>query len=199
MQFKEIISLIREKSPTGLQRLYECYGSKFYSYCIVRWKLSEDDAWDVIYRTLETVVLKGAEYDFESDQHFNNFLFKILVNFLRQQYRRKQTNETELEFVDLSDEFHTPIAIKARANQDAIEEYYRTESVDSPLLTAMKSALDTFEPLDKDLLLLRAQNYSYDEIAKLLDIENNQLKVKHHRAKQKLVNLLKNTPHATQQ
>jgi RNA polymerase sigma-70 factor (ECF subfamily) len=49
--------------------------------------------------------------------------------------------------------------------------------------------------LDRELLLLKAQNYTYDEIASILSIENNQLKVKHHRAKQKLINLLKDVTH----
>jgi RNA polymerase sigma factor (sigma-70 family) len=63
--------------------------------------------------------------------------------------------------------------------------------VETPILQAISQALDKLKPIERDLLMLKVQNYSYDEIAKLLSIENNQLKVKHHRAKNKLVKLLK--------
>ncbi len=59
-------------------------------------------------------------------------------------------------------------------------------------LELLTKVLDMLEQSDKDLLLLRAQNFSYEEIAKLLGIENNQLKVKHHRAKGKLLKLIEN-------
>jgi RNA polymerase sigma factor (sigma-70 family) len=199
MEYQKIISQIREKNPAGLESLYETYGAKFYGYCLNKWSLSEDAAWEVVYRTLETVILKGAAYDFESEQHFNNFLFKVLINFLRQVYRKNQASKYNLEFVDLNDEETLPRAVINQISRNAFEEYYKIEATDSPLLLALKEALETFDPVDRDLLLLRAQNYSYEEIAQLLSIENNQLKVKHHRAKQKLVNLLKNLPHATQQ
>ena len=51
--------------------------------------------------------------------------------------------------------------------------------------------------VERELVLLRMSNYSYDEIAKMLGIENNQLKVKFNRAKAKIekktLELLKDT------
>jgi RNA polymerase sigma-70 factor (ECF subfamily) len=199
MDYQKIIQQIKGKDPAGLLSLYEAYGEKFYAYCVKRWSLSEDAAWEVVYRTMETLLLKGAAYHFESEQHFNNFLFKVLINFLRQEYRKSQASKIDLEFVDLNNEEAMPHGLHVRMNQAAFEEYYRSDHVDSPMLTGIKEALKMLDPIDRDMLLLRAQNYSYDEIAALLRIENNQLKVKHHRAKQKLTNLLKNSPHATQQ
>jgi len=57
-------------------------------------------------------------------------------------------------------------------------------------LKELELALSKLDPLDKELLLLKANEFTYDQIAELLNIENNQLKVKHHRAKQKLIKLL---------
>ena len=51
---------------------------------------------------------------------------------------------------------------------------------------AMQKALQQINDLDRELLLLRMNNYSYDEIAEMLGIENNQLKVKFNRAKAKV-------------
>ena len=54
-------------------------------------------------------------------------------------------------------------------------------------LLLLEEALEKLSEEDRDLLLLRGQNFSYNEIAEFLKIENNQLKVKFHRAKKKLL------------
>ena len=189
--YLDIIELIGNKDPKGLEELYNIYGSRFYAYSVSRWHLSEDEAWDVVYKTLETLVLKLGNYQFESKALFEGFLFKVLVNFLRQYFRFKRTqHKDEIEFVDLNAEDEMPYYISKQINKNAFAEYYKTELIESPNLIALNDALFQLEETDKDILLLRAQNYSYDEIAKLLEIDNNQLKVKHHRAKQKLVNII---------
>jgi DNA-directed RNA polymerase specialized sigma24 family protein len=101
MDYRTIIEHIESQNPDCLEHLYEAYGKKFYGYCIHKWKLSEDEAWDVVYKTLETLVLKGHTYHFESETHFKNFLYKVLLNFLRQQYRSAQSSKVSLHFVDL--------------------------------------------------------------------------------------------------
>lgn len=190
MTYRDILQLIGNKDSKGLEELYQVYGSKFYAYAIQRWNLSEDDAWDVVYKTLETLVLKLPNYEFKSQALFEGFMFKVLVNFLRQHFRSKRhAQESEIEFVDLNNE-EMPYQISKQINKTAFTEYYKTESVENPALLILNEALNKLDANDKDILLLRAQNYSYDEIAALLGIDNNQLKVKHHRAKQKLLNLI---------
>ncbi len=193
MNYSKIIEQIRNKEPDSLDTLYKTYGTKFYDYCIRKWQLTEDAAWEVVYKTLETIIFKGPAYQFESEAHFNNFLFKVLVNFLRQQYRKKQAANPDLELVDLSDENGNVKFIQNQIDKKAFEEYYRTESIEPETIHNLKEALSKLLPVEKDLLLLKAQNYTYDEIAEILGIENNQLKVKHHRAKQKLLTLLNET------
>ena len=51
---------------------------------------------------------------------------------------------------------------------------------------AMQKALQQISDLERELLLLRMNNYTYDEIAAMLGIENHQLKVKFNRAKAKV-------------
>ncbi|CAN5378150.1 hypothetical protein BH11BAC3_BH11BAC3_01920 [soil metagenome] len=190
-EYTDVIELIDKKDPKGLEELYNIYGSRFYSYSISRWNLTEDEAWDVVYKTLETLVLKLSNYKFESKARFEGFLFKVLVNFLRQYFRANRSqHEGDIEFVDLNSEDEMPYYISKHIHKNAFAEYYKTELVESPALILLNDALGQLEQSDKDILLLRAQNYSYDEIAVLLKIDNNQLKVKHHRAKQKLLNII---------
>ena len=94
-------------------------------------------------------------------------------------------------YVDFNDEAGTSGQLTEYFNADALHAYYSEETENSELVR-LNQALDDLEQMDKDLLLLRAQNYSYDEIAELLKIDNNQLKVKHHRARKKLLQILNN-------
>ncbi len=191
MNYKDLIQLITDKDPMGLEELYQAYGARFYAYAVQRWYLSEDEAWDVVYKTLETLVLKLSNYTFTSEPLFEGFLFKVLVNFLRQHFRKKRSSQQdEIMFVDMNDQDEMPGFLSKQINKTAFADYYKAEIVENTALLRLNEALNKLEPVDKDVLLLRAQNYSYDEVATLLGIDNNQLKVKHHRAKQKLMSII---------
>lgn len=199
--YTDILILISRKDKAGLELLYTTYGRKFYVVAVRKWFLSEDDAWSVIYETLEALVLKLPKYTFESQVHFDNFLFKVFTNFLRQHFRRHRKDQ--LKEINIGVEFHTSsepdddvsgedaeIEAVLGLNSQAFQSYYLVSSAENPKLQALRCALEKLEGQERDLLLLRAQNYSYDEIAAMLHIENNQLKVKYHRSKQKLIKLL---------
>lgn len=190
-EYLEIIQAIESKDPKGLEMLYDTYGTKFYDYCIKRWTLDEDEAWEVVYKTLETLVLKLPRYKFPSRQNFEGFLFKVLVNFIRQYYRSaRKRNEVGLQWVDMNQEQDLPAGVNSQIAKTAFSEYYKTDTLDNPWLQKLNAGLAQMDTTDRDLLLLRAQEYTYEEIANLLGIENNQLKVRYHRAKQKLINLI---------
>jgi RNA polymerase sigma factor (sigma-70 family) len=190
MNYLDIITLIGNKDPKGLEELYQAYGKKFFGYSVNQWHLSEDEAWEVVYKTLETLVLKLSNYHFESQTYFDNFLYKVLFNFLRQHFRAKRSHEDKLVLVDLYEDQEKMPSLTRQLDAISFQDYYKSEIVENPVLLALNDALSQLEGADKDILLLRAQNYSYDEIAAMLNIDNKQLKVKHHRAKQKLINIL---------
>jgi RNA polymerase sigma-70 factor (ECF subfamily) len=79
-------------------------------------------------------------------------------------------------------------------DSNSILDYYSKESVDKsfPLLDQLKSALKKLKKEEQDILLLRAQNFTYGEIRKMLDPEKkeNHLKVIHLRAKRKLAEIM---------
>lgn len=197
MDYKQILELIKVKDPKGYEALYLLYANKFFGYAVNKWLFSEDDAMNVVYQTLETLVLKISNYEFESKAHFENFIYKVFTNFLRQQFRQNRKKQQEISFASLPEiefdsqgESHNLSKIESYFSVEAFDEYYQTEASDNPKLTLIESALEKLEKSDKEILLLRAQNFSYDEIAQMLGIENNQLKVKHHRAKSRLLKIL---------
>lgn len=197
MDYKQILELIKVKDPKGYEALYLLYANKFFGYAVNKWLFSEDDAMNVVYQTLETLVLKISNYEFESKAHFENFIYKVFTNFLRQQFRQNRKKQQEISFATLPEieldnqgESHDFSKIESSFSVDAFDEYYQTEASDNPKLILLEMALEKLDKSDKEILLLRAQNFSYDEIAAMLGIENNQLKVKHHRAKSRLLKIL---------
>ncbi|MDP4149341.1 MAG: sigma-70 family RNA polymerase sigma factor [Bacteroidota bacterium] len=197
--YNDIVSLVQQKDWKGFEMLYNTYGQKFFSFAVKRWFLTEDEAWEVVYQTLQTLVLKLPIHKFESKKHFENFLYKVFINYLRQHYRRHRKKQSEevgftisLQAAFAEDEPATNDDPGSAPELDtqAIREYYRDDVAESPNLVALKCALHQLKPDERDILLLRAQNYTYEEIAKMLNIKNNQLKVKHLRSKKKLIQLL---------
>lgn len=200
MKFQEIIRLIDEKDQKGWENLFVQYGQKFYGFAVVNWKFNEDEAWEIVYQTLETVILKIGNYEIESQAHFDNLLFKIFTNFLRQYYRKKKRIEEDFQLIPLREmklsdakegEFHLS-EDTFLFNKEFFKEYYENEEADNPKLKELENALGKLEPFDKELLLMKANGFTYEQIAEMLKVEDNQLKVKHHRAKQKLIKFLQN-------
>lgn len=190
--FLEISDLVRKRDPKALKMLYEQYGRKFYSYCLIRWHLNEDESWEVVYKTLEALALKLSGYSFDSQIDFERFIFRVLINFLRQHYRSAQSKLKDVEFIDI-DNVDSTNAFEKYFSASALNDYYKTESFESPVLNHLTAALEKLDETDRDLLLLRAQNFSYEEIATMLKINDPQLKVRHHRAKKKLIEILNST------
>jgi len=189
--YRTILQSIGEMDPLGLELLYERYGKPFFRYAVDRWKIGEEDTWELVYKTLETLVLKLPKYDFESEAKFDGFVFQVFINLLRDKQRKDRAQQMpKLEFFDLEEEFKLPGYVQEALSKQAFLDYYTAEKTDSPVLTKFKTALGQLSAPDQEILLLRAQNYSYDEIAGLLGIENKQLKVRYHRAKERLIKLL---------
>lgn len=196
MDYLEILDLISKKDKKGLEFLYTLYGGKFFSFAVEKWDLSEDEAWNVVYQTLETLILKLSQYEFESKKHFENFIFKVFINFLRQYFRSSRRKESDIHFEYINQDitsYNKNISneqVEIEIEKKDFDDYYKFEKIENPQLIALQRALKKLNEIDRDLLLLRAQNFTYDEIAEFLKIDNNQLKVRHHRAIQKLLKFM---------
>jgi len=196
VNYKNIISLFQEDLNKGLTALFEGYGQKLYGFAVTHFHIDEDESYDVLYKTMDTVGKVITRYEFTSENHFGNWLFKIHKNNILQLLRSKKSKEKDFQLVsfndwqveakELDDENLDLGNFKQVIEQISTVDPYEGSSMNSKLFFAMQKALEQLSDVERELLLLRMNNYSYDEIATMLNIENNQLKVKFNRAKAKV-------------
>lgn len=210
MKYKDVILFFQEDLNKGLTALFEGYGQQLYGFAVTHFHIDEDEAYDVLYRTLEIVGKVITRYEFTSENHFANWLFKIHKNNILQLLRAKKSKDVQLQPVSFYD---WQIEAKSWDEDFELEDFkpvidklsginaYESSPGQNQLMVAMQKALQLLNEIDRELLLLRMNNYSYDEIARMLGIENNQLKVKFNRAKAKVekktLELLKDTYNET--
>lgn len=156
---------------TFLTEVYNRYGKKLYSYAICTWTLEEDDAWDLIYKTLEKVVETYARYTFESEGKFASFIFRVFINNLRNHYRANKK---------------LPVSGALSEHDGAEMPPQETEHPVNPKLAALNEELEKMEDWQRMLLLMRSEGWSYADIAKYVDRPENQLKVYYQRLKEQL-------------
>lgn len=196
MKYIKIITAFQTDLNQGLKILFEEYGQKLFGFSITHFHLDEDEGYDVLYKTMETVGKVVSRYEFSSENHFANWILKIHKNNILQLLRTKKSKEHNLQIVDFSnweneakefeDEELELDSYKSVLEQISSINTFENSSSQSKLMFAMQKALQQISDIDRELLLLRMNNYSYDEIAEMLGIENNQLKVKFNRAKAKV-------------
>ncbi len=153
--------------------LYERYGKKLYGYAITKWKVSEDDAWELVYKTLYKVMNVADQYNFQDEGKFIGFLFKVFINYLRNHYR--DTKAKGIVTIELLEK-HEKISIDRK---ESLEEKEST----STLMRCLQKVLALLDDWQRVLLLMRAQDYSYEAISKYVDRPSDQLKVYHMRFK----------------
>jgi len=158
--------------------LYRGYGRKLYSYAVMSWKLNEDAAWELVYKTIYKVADSFHNYTFETTQKLQSFLFKAFINYLRNYYRdhkhEQQQAFTAMEDVDLG----------------GMQAESPAESPASQKLQALNEVLETMEEWERTLLLMRSQGYAYAEIAAYVNKPENQLKVYYQRLKEQVIKKL---------
>ena len=196
MKYLTIISAFQEDLKKGLAILFETYGQTLYGFTINQWRLNEDESYDVLYKTLEIVGKVITRYEFSSENHFVNWLFKIHKNNILQLLRSKRSKEKlefpvnfenwENEVKELENEDLNLQDFKSTIDSLSIINPYENTQTTNHLMLAMQKALQQLDETERELLLLRMSNYSYEEIAGMLGIENSQLKVKFNRAKAKV-------------
>lgn len=196
----QIINSIRSKDKNALESLYNNYGIKLFSFARTNWNLSEDDGWELVYNTLFKVIEVIDRYDFKNEKHFQNWIYKIFKNELFQFYRRNENKASFKDFVSLEafktkqiepDEDWQKVSDGIGIlNNISNEDYLLQEETVNPTIVALENALNEIGDFNKQLLLLRAQGFTYEEVASFLGVDKKNLKVKYLRAKQKVIKLL---------
>jgi RNA polymerase sigma factor (sigma-70 family) len=172
----ELARHIRKKDEQAITLLYNSYGKKLYGFAIRRWNLDEDEAWELVYKTLYKVMEVIDKYSFETESKFNGFIFRIFINNLKNHYQAKKSRQVQT--VEL-EEKHGSILPGEKDNVADCKE--------SLQMKCLKSILAGFDDWKRVLLLMKAQNFSYEDIARYVNKPAEQLKVYYMRAKQVLV------------
>ena len=173
MMKQETYLLIKSGNPEAPRVLYERYGKKLSGYAQGAWKLNEDEAWDLVYKTLDKLMRSVSDYEFVSEEKFSSFVFKVFINYLRNFYRDKKAFFPE--FVELND--------RIPATQSPSEP---AEFRENRKLTLLREELDKLEDWQRILLLMRSQDIPYADIAGLTGRPEDQLKVYYQRLKKQL-------------
>lgn len=177
---EKFFSKFSKKNKKARSELYQLYGRKLYGYAITKWNVSEDDAWELIYKTIDKTIETFDKYIFENETKFASFIFKIFINYLRNHYR--DSKGKRLETVSIDENFPSSVVNEDLSNKN--------DESDSPTMQILREELNKLEDWQRILLLMRAQDYSYKEIANYIDKPEDQLKVYHMRFKQKITEII---------
>lgn len=150
--------------------LYRRYAKDLAHYGRRQWKLSEDQAWDLTYKSLLKFQEVNSEKHFENRKSEKSYLFKIYINYLKNFLRDSRQDAGEKQGAELADV----------ANQS---EEINAESFE---LSLIKDILDSYEDWERILLLLRQQNVPYSTISKYVNKPEKNLKVYYSRLKERL-------------
>ncbi len=179
----ETYILLKSKKRKGLDLFYERYAKALFRYATQNWKTDEDLAWELIYQTLDSIIEKIDQYQFESEAKFSSFVLTVFLNRIRNQYRQAKNH---------------PSTISLEENSTELLQEVDEEIPESLLMGKLNLALQNLEDWERMLLLLRAQQMPYAEIARYIDKPENQLKVYYQRLKIKLekdINLIQGGQH----
>lgn len=171
-------NVLKQNKEEGIKLLFELYSKKLLMYASTTWNIEEDAAWDLIYKTLYKTADVIHRYDFETEQKFASFIFKIFINHIRDHLRQCKTANQGVKEVELNDHI--------------INNYSQSASKESSsqLMKLLEAELDKLEDWQRILLLLRSQNMPYSDIANYMDKPEKQLKVYYARLKQQLTDNL---------
>jgi RNA polymerase sigma factor (sigma-70 family) len=138
--------------------------------------MGEDASWDLIYKTLYKVVDSFPKYNFENEDKFGSFVFRIFINYLRNYYR---DHKKEFEDVQLADIDPDKIAYSQSSS-------FSPDQPADPRMKILNAELDKMEDWQRILLLMRSDGRPYADIAQYVDKPEEQLKVYYQRLKKLL-------------
>ena len=166
---KPTYQILKKNPKKGLEQMYKKYGAKLCAYAVNKWNLKEDDSWDLVYKTLYKIEKSIADYQFDNEEKFAAFVFKVFINYLRNYHR---DTKKEIKTDPLND-------------WDTVENE-KSNISDSQELKILNKELDLLEDWQRILLLLRAQGMPYSEIEKYTNKPEKQLKVYYGRLKKRI-------------
>lgn len=169
----ELLKEIRKKDKNAVTVLYNRYGKKLYGYAVSKWKLSEDDAWELVYKTLYKIIEVVDNYKYTDENKFAGFIFTVFTNYLRNHYQKAKKDQ------------HETVELTGK-NEPVFVEEPNDKPINNIHMNYLQEELQQLEDWKKILLLMRAQDFSYEDIAKYVNKPAEQLKVYYMRLKKQL-------------
>ncbi len=167
-----------ESSKTGKRlaqyQLYNLYVDAMYSTCF-RMLGSREDAEDVLQESFITAFRKLDQFSYEST--FGAWLKRVVVNHCLNFLRDKKVHFTDLDNASIADE---------------IEEVNVSFVENIEDLAKVKQAVATLPDCYKQIITLYLfEGYDHVEIGEILQVSTGTSKSQYHRAKKKLMEILK--------
>ncbi len=182
---KEIIEKYLSGDVESFELLIRKYEEGIYRYCF-RFTGNYEDAQDMAQQTFIKVFENIEKVDLENS--LKSWIYTIATNLCRTLYRKKkEVNFSELEGSETEDE-------------GSSENYFKDESIDvqkeveqKELKENLKNILDKMPEKYRAVLnLYYIEEFSYEEIAEMIEIPINTVRTHLKRAKDKLATELSN-------
>jgi RNA polymerase sigma factor (sigma-70 family) len=174
---EKILAILKDKEK-GISWLFENYGKKLVGYGMNVYKISEDSAWDIAYKSIYRVQEVCFQYSFESEQKFGSFIFRVYINYLKNFLRDENTRTQNAVFIPLEESKRDFASSRSSGRPNS----------SNPMMNKLKDELDKMDDWQRILLLMRSQGVSYSEIANYVNKPEDQLKVYYARLKNTLTN-----------
>ena len=170
---EKILDILKDKDK-AISWLFEQYGRKLLGYSKAVYKINEDAGWDLVYKTIYKVQEVYSRYQFENEQKFASFIFRMFINFLKNHIRDENTRHQGATFIPLDETRRNFVAVNSGSG------------IANPMLSRLRAELDKLEDWQRILLLMRSQEVAYSEIARYVNKPEEQLKVYYSRLKNML-------------
>lgn len=155
----EVWQAIRKDAESGAKQLVSEYGDRLFAAAVVLCR-NDHQAEDLVFRTFDQAVRKIGQYRPSGD--FYNWLYTILLNFLRMDARKKRPG---LVYVG------APVDLPPIESEAPVESVSRTSDED------VRRALDALPAPTREVVMLKYfQDMPVERIARLLDIPEGTVK-----------------------
>ena len=176
---KELIAEVLDGHPDSFEPLVVKYQPRVFAIAR-RYARREDEVEDIV----QTVFIKAYSKlsSFRGDAPFEHWLMRMATftcyDFLRKHQRNREWNATDLSSEENDWLENVGEESTAKTDQDAAK-------------TLVNKLLDGLKPVDRHIIiLLDLEGKSVKEISELTDLSESNVKVKAHRARDKMKKLL---------
>lgn len=180
---QKLISRAQKGDPAAFEKLIIDYEKKIYNICL-RMVKNEQEAYDLAQEVC--VKIWKQLHNFEGNAKFSTWIYRIATNHSLD-YLRKQKNKNEISLytkqADSEEEKILDTPSKAKGPERQLE--------DMELQNIIKQGLLELKEEYRTIIVLRdIEDYSYDEIAEILELSLGTVKSRLSRARMALKKIL---------